>query len=75
MQASAIRYTLIYLTPPKQQLLIWTVAGPATAKLKSESESDLLYNWRFSADQFVLATSPLRLTTSNFIFLTEHLRL
>jgi hypothetical protein len=31
-------------------------------------ESELLYNWRFTANQFVLATSPLRLTTSNFIF-------
>jgi hypothetical protein len=33
-----------------------------------ESESELLYGWRFTANQFVLATSPLRLTTSNFIF-------
>jgi hypothetical protein len=28
----------------------------------------LLYDWRFTANQFVLATSPLRLGTSNFIF-------
>jgi hypothetical protein len=35
---------------------------------ESESESELLYDWRFTAIQFVLATSPLRLTTSNFIF-------
>jgi hypothetical protein len=34
----------------------------------SESEADLLYDWRFTANQFVLATSPLRLRTSNFIF-------
>jgi hypothetical protein len=34
----------------------------------ANSESELLYDWRFTADQFVLATSPLRLTTSNFIF-------
>jgi hypothetical protein len=26
------------------------------------------YDWRFADNQFVLATSPLRLTTSNFIF-------
>jgi hypothetical protein len=31
-----------------------------------ESESELLYDWRFIANQFVLATSPSRLTTSNF---------
>jgi hypothetical protein len=27
------------------------------------SESELLYHWRFNANQFVLATSPLRPTT------------
>jgi hypothetical protein len=32
------------------------------------SESELLYDWLFTANQFVLARSPLRLTTSNFIF-------
>jgi hypothetical protein len=31
-------------------------------------ESELLYNWRFTAGQFDLATSPLRVTTSNCIF-------
>jgi hypothetical protein len=30
--------------------------------------SDLLYDWRFPANQLVLATSPLRLKISNFIF-------
>jgi hypothetical protein len=34
----------------------------------SESESELLYDWRFTANQFVLATSPLSPTTRNFIF-------
>jgi hypothetical protein len=33
-----------------------------------ESESKLLYDWRFTANQFVLVTSPLRPTTSIFIF-------
>jgi hypothetical protein len=33
-----------------------------------KSESDLLYDWRFTADQFVLATSPLKLTSSNLFF-------
>jgi hypothetical protein len=28
----------------------------------------LLYDWRFTANRFVLATIPVRLTTSNFIF-------
>jgi hypothetical protein len=37
-------------------------------KFESEPESELLWNWRFTANQYVLATSPLTLTTSNFIF-------
>jgi hypothetical protein len=32
----------------------------------SLSKSKLLYDWRFTANQFVLASSPLRLTTRNF---------
>jgi hypothetical protein len=31
-----------------------------------ESESELLYDWRFASNQFILAPSPLRLTTSKF---------
>jgi hypothetical protein len=34
----------------------------------SEPKSELLYDWRFTANQFVLVTSPLRLTTGIFIF-------
>jgi hypothetical protein len=30
--------------------------------------SELLYDWRFTSNQFILATSSLRLTTSNFFF-------
>jgi hypothetical protein len=37
------------------------------ACLKVESEPELLYDRRFTANQFFLATSPLRLTSSNFI--------
>jgi hypothetical protein len=36
--------------------------------LSQSWESELFYDWRFTANQFVLATRPLRLTTSNFIF-------
>jgi hypothetical protein len=35
---------------------------------QSESESELFYDWRYTANQFVLETRPLTLTTSNFIF-------
>jgi hypothetical protein len=37
---------------------------PTTA---TESESELLHGWRFTTNHFILATSPLRLTTGNFI--------
>jgi hypothetical protein len=45
-------------------------ARKAWLRLKSiqESESELRYERRFTDNQFVLVTSPLRLTTSNFIF-------
>jgi hypothetical protein len=33
--------------------------------LQSQSQT-VLYDWRFTTNKFVLATSPLRLTTSNF---------
>jgi hypothetical protein len=36
--------------------------------LLSESESELLYDWRFTENQFILATSPFRPTTRIFIF-------
>jgi hypothetical protein len=43
---------------------IWMAAS---LKLPN-SESQLLHDWRYTAKQFVLAWSPLRFTTSNFIF-------
>jgi hypothetical protein len=41
---------------------------PVSCGIMSQSEAELLYDWQFTANQFVLATSPLRLTASNFIF-------
>jgi hypothetical protein len=38
------------------------------SRTESESESELLYDWRFTANQFISAPSPLRLTASNFNF-------
>jgi hypothetical protein len=38
---------------------------------ESESESELLYNWRFNANQFILAPSLLRLTTTVFVFFLQ----
>jgi hypothetical protein len=33
-----------------------------------KSKSELRYDWRFTANQFVLASSPSRLTTRDFFF-------
>jgi hypothetical protein len=38
-----------------------------TPESESESESELLYYWRFTANHFVLAINPLRPTNRNFI--------
>jgi hypothetical protein len=43
------------------------------ADSESESESELLYDWRFTANQLVLAPRSFRLTTNNS-FPTERLR-
>jgi hypothetical protein len=39
----------------------------------SELASELLYDWRFTANQFILASNPLRITTRD-VFSTESLR-
>jgi hypothetical protein len=44
---------------------------PATNSL---SKSKLLYDWQFTANQFLLASSPLSLTTRDFFPLIEPLR-
>jgi hypothetical protein len=44
---------------------LWTAAP---LQLNYSSESELLYDWRFTANHFVLAPSPLRLTAINFSF-------
>jgi hypothetical protein len=40
----------------------------ARVSVGPQSDSELLYDWRFTANHFVLATSPLRPTTRIFIF-------
>jgi hypothetical protein len=47
-------------------------------KLKSElmygCQSESLYEWRFTANQFILAPSPFETHGQNFFFSIEHLR-
>jgi hypothetical protein len=50
-----------------------TLLNSLSLSLNSNSKSKLLYDWRFTANHFVSAPSPLRLTNrdSFFFFATE----
>jgi hypothetical protein len=55
-----------YLT---YRMLQWQLSHLNGHKLDHcQSESELLYDWWFTANQFILSTSSLSLTTNNFIF-------
>jgi hypothetical protein len=55
----------IYI-PQEHSGPVITPASGYLARLLSEWESELLYDWQFTANQFVLAPNPLGLTTNNF---------
>jgi hypothetical protein len=59
---SIFSWTLLPRLPRTRPILVLVL------RLASESESELLYDWRFTANQFVLAISPLGPTTRIFIF-------
>jgi hypothetical protein len=63
---------LLFLSPPTTRRAMVGVFDPDPTRecLESDSESELLYDWRYIANQFVLAPSPLRLTARNF-FLSQ----
>jgi hypothetical protein len=58
------------LSTTNHALLLIAPATTAVYSLElvqqSKSKSKLLYDWRFTANQFVLASSPLRPTTTFF---------
>jgi hypothetical protein len=54
-------------TEPQQFSQLLTLTNSLTAT-ESESESDLLYDWLFATNQFVLAPSSLRFMTRDFFF-------
>jgi hypothetical protein len=47
---------------------------PLSCQLYRKSKLELLYDWRFTARQFLLSSGPLRPTTRDFFFSTELLR-
>jgi hypothetical protein len=53
------------LTKPVHGLPATGCSLPSLA-VKSESNPELLHDWRFTAIQFILAPSPLRLTSRDF---------
>jgi hypothetical protein len=58
MNAAGVKYSFsrnAYTAAGSRHLLLCSL---------SESESELLYEWRFTANQFVLATCPFTLTTT-----------
>jgi hypothetical protein len=67
------RHWFPFSSSPMTRRATVEIFDPASTRETSDSESQLLYDWRFTANQFVLATSPLSLRISNF-FATEHLR-
>jgi hypothetical protein len=56
-----------YLTYLMLQRQLSNLNGRRLDHRQSESKSELLCDWRFNSNQFISATSPLRLTTTNFI--------
>jgi hypothetical protein len=54
-----------FSSPPTTRRATVEVFDPASTR-GNNSESELLYDRRFTANEFVLATSPLTLPTSNY---------
>jgi hypothetical protein len=55
--------------PSHTKLLVFTSQTDLQTDYCSESESELLYFWRFTANQFVLTPNRLRITTREFFYL------
>jgi hypothetical protein len=76
----AIFYYLIFETPlslqgqvpefisPRDRAAQLNLQALGYSSVESESESELLYDWRFSANHFVLVLSPFILTAIIFLF-------
>jgi hypothetical protein len=63
------RQWVLFSSPPMTRRATAEVFDPSFTRVwihMSKSKSKLLYDWRFTASQFVLASSPLRPTTRDF---------
>jgi hypothetical protein len=61
------RHRVPFSSPPTTRRARWRYSTPPprgdNCNLRSKSESKLLYDGRFTSNQFILALSPLRITT------------
>jgi hypothetical protein len=57
---------LPFSSPPTTRRITVEVFEPASTRVDYSSKSKLLYDWRFTANQFVFSSTPLRLTTRIF---------
>jgi hypothetical protein len=64
------RHSVPLSSPPTTHRTMVEVFEPASTRflILAKSEAKLLHHWQFTANQFVLASSPLRLTTIEFFF-------
>jgi hypothetical protein len=56
------------VTNPKQRPLLLTSLPAGDCACQIRNKTQLLYDWRFTANQFVLVPSPLGLTSNDFFF-------
>jgi hypothetical protein len=56
------------LSPTNQLLQVTSLYWTGLSKSKSKSKLKLFYDWRFTADQFILASSPMKPTTRCSLF-------
>jgi hypothetical protein len=63
----SLRFETSFSSPTTRRVSL-ELFDPASIRVKSakKSKSNLLYDWRFTANQFVLASSPSRRTTRDF---------
>jgi hypothetical protein len=66
-------HDILFILCYNDSLVTWTVVSLTTAKFKSKSESELLYDWRFTAHS-VLGAKPFETRSEISFFATEPLR-
>jgi hypothetical protein len=67
-KSSQFFYSRFLVTDPNSVLCLCPYWLLDVSQLTKFRVPELLYDWRFIANQFVLAPSPLRLTSSNLFF-------